>query len=91
MNLVLSWPVTAQVTFLALSVFLLNMPFGAWRVRTRFGSLRWLLSVHIPIPFLFLLRRSLGLSTWTIVFSVIGAVLGQYLGGRIFPSESIGD
>ncbi len=91
MSFALSWPLTARIAALALSVFLINLPFGAWRVRTIFRSLKWALSVHVPIPFFFLLRRALGLSAWAITFSVIAAVLGQYLGGRLFPPDSIGD
>jgi len=86
-----SWPLAARVAALALAVFLINLPFGAWRVRTRKRSPQWFLSVHVPIPFLFLLRRALGLSAWYIAFSVVAAVAGQFLGGRIFSPENAGD
>jgi len=86
-----TWPLVLRVVVLVIAVFLVNLPFGAWRVRTRKRSLSWILSIHVPIPLLFLLRRTLGLSAWFIAFSVIAAVAGQFLGGRFFPPESIGD
>jgi len=79
-----SWPMALRVGLLAGSAFALNLPFGAWRVRTRVRSLPWLLSVHLPIPFLFLIRRGMGLSAKFILIAALTAVAAQILGGRFF-------
>jgi len=90
LNFAGSWPLALRVAVLAASVFTINLPFGAWRVRTTKRTLPWLMSIHVPIPFLFLLRRALGLSYWFIAVSLAAAILGQYLGGRAFPADSAG-
>lgn len=84
------WTLTAKVATLALSIFIVCIPFGAWRIRTEKRSIPWMLSIHLPIPFFFLLRRGLGLSFWFIAVSVAAAIAGQYLGGRIWPPDSGG-
>lgn len=84
------WPLAVRIVLLATLVFVINIPFGAWRVRTVKRTIPWILSIHVPIPFLFLLRRGLGLSAWYIAISLVAAVLAQILGGRLFPSDSAG-
>lgn len=77
----------ARAGLLALSAFALNLPAGAWRVRTRRRSLSWILSIHAPIPFAFLLRRLLGLSLWWVALTLVFAVAGQLAGGWLWPSR----
>jgi hypothetical protein len=69
---------------LAMAAFLLNLPFGAWRVRTKKMTIPWFLSIHAPIPFAFLLRRLLDLSIWYVALTLIFAVAGQLIGGRLW-------
>jgi len=78
-------PLALRATLLALSAFALNLPAGAWRARSRKGSLSWLAAIHAPIPFAFLLRRLLGLSIGFVLLSLVFAVAGQLLGGRLWP------
>lgn len=65
-----------------LAAFLLNLPFGYMRVKTTKFSLQWFLYIHLPIPFIYFLRKLSGLSYIVIPVIVIGAVLGQYVGGK---------
>ena len=67
----------------ALLVFLLNLPFGYWRSRTRRLTLPWILAIHLPVPFVVALRLGSGLGFRLATFPVlIGAYfLGQLCGG----------
>lgn len=78
----------SSLLLLALADFLLNLPFGAWRVRQPPRSFRWFLAIHLPIPFMFLLRTALGLGPRYIIVSVVFAVAAQLLGGRWFAPKS---
>ena len=69
---------------LVLATAALNLPFGAYRMTVRKFSLKWFLSIHLPIPFIFLLRTAIGYSPWFIPWLVIGAGSGQIIGGRVF-------
>lgn len=83
-----AWPPLARAGFLLLAVLILNLPFGAWRVRTRRFGPSWWLAIHAPVPLIILLRWALGLPAVFIAASLAGAVLGQLLGGWIFRRES---
>lgn len=73
----------AIVAFLAVSAFVLNLPFGYLRVGTRKFSLLWFLYIHLPVPAIFLLRRYAGFGYNIVPILVAGAVMGQLLGGRL--------
>ncbi len=88
MSFGLDLPLGLRVTLLALSIFAICLPFGAWRVRTKSKTFSWWLAIHVPIPLFFLLRRGLDLSFWFIAVSVAAAIAGQYAGGRIWPSNT---
>jgi hypothetical protein len=68
---------------LVAAVFAITLPFGAWRVTTRRYSLWWFLSIHVPIPFIFMLRMEAGYSYAFIPFTVGACVAGQLVGGRL--------
>lgn len=62
----------------------LNIPFGSYRSLTRKFSLAWILAIHLPIPFLVILRSvAFHLPVWSIAFSLAAAVAGQVIGGKI--------
>ena len=63
--------------------FLLNLPLGYLRTKTRKFSFMWFFYIHIAIPFIFILRRLAGLGFKVIPIIVIAAVAGQLLGGRM--------
>ena len=62
-----------------------NLPFGYLRAGQRPRSLKWFLYIHIPIPFVVMTRYVFELGIKFVPVSLVGAVLGQYLGGRIKP------
>ncbi|MCD6556002.1 MAG: hypothetical protein J7K64_02295 [Bacteroidales bacterium] len=66
-------------------VFVLNIPFGMWRAKTKKFSWQWILSVHVPIPFVVGLRFlfHLGFKWWTYPFLVGAFFLGQLSGKKI--------
>ena len=65
-------------------VFLLNIPFGIWRVRVRRFSWQWLLAIHLPVPMIIALRIYSGIGFQLITFPIMIAafVLGQFTGGK---------
>ncbi len=71
------------VALLAASAFALNLPFGYLRGKTRKFSFLWFLYIHLPVPFIFLMRTYAGFSYKIIPLLVAGAIVGQLLGGRL--------
>ena len=65
-------------------VFLINLPFGAWRARQKKFSLKWFLAIHLSIPIVYAIRIYAGISWHLSTFPVlIGCYfLGQYIGSR---------
>ncbi len=68
---------------LMLIVFIINLPFGYMRSKATKFSRRWMMAIHIPVPFVFLLRIFSGLN-WTVrPLLVLSDVAGQLAGGRL--------
>ena len=66
-----------------LLVFLINLPFGYLRSRAAKFSRQWMMAVHIPVPFVFMLRIFSGLN-WTVIpLLVLSDVAGQIAGGKL--------
>lgn len=63
--------------------FMLNLPMGHLRARTRKFSVMWFLCIHAPIPVIFLGRFFSGLDFRYIPILIIAALLGQIWGGRL--------
>ena len=74
------------VVVIALLAFIVNLPFGYMRVGSRRFSLRWFLYIHLPIPFVILLRTRAGLGLEAIPLLFFSSFLGQFFGGRAFRS-----
>ncbi len=68
---------------MTLFALILNLPFGYLRVKAKKFSIKWFLYIHLPIPFIFVLRTMAGLGAQVIPIIVVGAVLGQLLGGKL--------
>lgn len=66
-------------------VFLINLPFGYWRSRTRRFSKQWLLAIHAPVPLVVACRFLLGLGWHLITFPVLVVAFfaGQLAGARV--------
>ncbi len=72
---------------LTIAALVLNLPFGYLRAGSKKLSFKWFLYIHIPIPFLFLLRTYAGVTYKYIPVLAIGAILGQFIGGRLNPNR----
>ena len=68
--------------------FVLNLPFGYLRSKSKRYSIAWLLYIHLPVPFIFVARNWADLSYAVVPVILIGAVAGQLLGGRIKPQKA---
>jgi hypothetical protein len=62
----------------------LNLPFGAYRATTRRLSPKWFLAIHLPIPFIFVLRVGAHYGYAFIPWLVLGALAGQIAGARLW-------
>jgi hypothetical protein len=70
---------------LALSTFIINIPFGYWREGVRKFSVQWFIAVHAAVPLVITLRILAGIE-WrvlTITFLVVCYFLGQFAGARL--------
>jgi hypothetical protein len=72
-----------SINELMLVVFLINLPFGYMRSKSARFSRQWIIAIHIPVPFVFLLRVFSGLN-WTVMpLLVLSDVAGQLAGGKL--------
>ncbi|BAT71663.1 conserved hypothetical protein [Thermosulfidibacter takaii ABI70S6] len=71
-----------HVALIAFVAFLLNLPFGYWRVRYKKYSLGWFVCIHAPIPVVVFLR----LTTHT-PFKFAPVFLATSIGGQIVGSR----
>ena len=71
-----------------LTIYIINLPFGYWRKNVPKGSLQWVLAIHVPVPFIFLLRMAAGFGLETIPLFVIFFFTGQLTGGKIWKKMS---
>jgi hypothetical protein len=77
-----------SIVELMLAVFLINLPFGYWRYSAARFSKKWIMAVHIPVPFIFLLRVLSGFG-WTVIpLLVLSDVAGQFAGGKLRKFEA---
>jgi hypothetical protein len=74
-----------RIFIVALIVFLFNIPFGYWRAKVKKFSLQWALSIHIPVPFVVLLRiySNIGFQFITYPILIFAFFSGQFLGSKI--------
>ncbi len=68
---------------LVLIVLLLNIPFGYWRCGTNKFSRQWMMAIHLPVPFVFILRIMSGFTLVVIPFLILACAIGQFIGGKI--------
>jgi hypothetical protein len=79
-----------KVLLVALIVFVINVPFGALRARHKKFSLMWWLYIHIPVPFVILLRiySNIGFELYTYPILVGAFFTGQFAGRKFFPAKT---
>ncbi len=70
----------------ALADLLINIPFGYWRANTKKFSVQWFLSIHLPIPFIILIRiySGIGFEFITYPIMVSAYLIGQHLGYKLY-------
>lgn len=73
----------ATIILITLLAFIINIPFGYLRNKSRKFSARWFLYVHLSIPFIVAARLLSHTDYRYIPVFILAAVAGQYLGGRI--------
>ena len=66
--------------------WLVNLPFGYWRASLKKLSFKWFLAIHLPIPFVVILRFvfHLGFQLYTYPFLVTAFFFGQFVGARYY-------
>ncbi len=74
---------------LMLLVFLINLPFGYWRFGVPRFSRHWMMAIHIPVPFVFLLRIFSGFGWSVIPLLVLSFAAGQFGGGTLRKINAI--
>jgi len=80
-----------NIFIVAITIFFLNIPFGYWRGNVRQFSLQWALAIHIPVPFVILLRlySDIGFALYTYPILVGAFFGGQFLGKYLFSQFKI--
>ncbi|MBE9535655.1 MAG: hypothetical protein IMF07_00605 [Proteobacteria bacterium] len=73
----------ALIAGLTALTLLLNLPFGYLRGRSRKFSFQWILYIHLPVPFVIVLRHMAGISYLFIPLMLAAAVTGQFAGSRL--------
>lgn len=66
---------------LIILAFVISVPCGYLRQNYKKYSFMWFLLIHIPIPFIVLLRIEAGISWHIIPLTVAGSIAGQLAGG----------
>ncbi len=80
-----------RLLWVALGVFVLNLPFGYWRAGVRKFSRAWFLAVHSPVPLVVALRLASGIG-WhlsSVPFLVAAFFGGQFVGGRVRGAKPV--
>ena len=72
-----------SIIVLMLAVFLINLPFGYWRHRATRFSRQWMMAIHIPVPFVFLLRILSGFGWKVVPLLMFSFAAGQFAGGKL--------
>jgi hypothetical protein len=72
-------------TGIALLIFVMNLPFGAWRERLRKLSPSWFVAIHLPVVLAIGMRFLMGVPfrLITLPLYVSAFFLGQLAGGRL--------
>jgi hypothetical protein len=81
--------INSKLFLFAMLIFAFNVPFGMWRAKVKKFSWQWFASIHIPIPFIVLLRiyGEVGFGWQSYVYFVSAFFLGQ-LAGKWFLKRS---
>ncbi len=70
---------------LVLLSFIASVPCGYIRQYYRKYSFMWFLLIHLPIPFIVLMRFAAGVDWHVIPYTLGGSLVGQVVGGGVKP------
>ncbi len=73
---------------LAIFTMLINVPLGMWRESVRKFSPSWFIAVHASVPLVIALRIWLDVTNWAIPFLIGIAILGQFIGSRVYRHKN---
>lgn len=71
-----------DILFVSSFCLIVNIPFGRWRSKYKKFSLPWWVLIHVPVPFIIILRIMLQTNTKFIPLFIAMAVFGQYVGRK---------
>jgi len=74
---------------LVLFAIIINLPLGYLRQNYEKFSFGWYFYVHISIPLIIFLRIKSGFSWRFIPLTLVGAMVGQILGGKIHKRRKV--
>ena len=72
---------STSIMMLFAFAFVLNLPFGYLRAGQKRRAPMWFVYIHVPIPFVILMRYVVELGLKFIPISLAASILGQYAGG----------
>jgi hypothetical protein len=70
-----------NLLFAAVSVLILNLPFGYWRANVKKYSIQWILAIHLPVPFVIAVRLMSGLGFQLVTYPIL---IAAFFGGQLF-------
>lgn len=80
--------IALQLAALMLLAVAFNVPMGYQRQGCRKFSPSWWFYVHISIPIIIYIRIKAGLGIQFIPFTLLSAVAGQIIGGRLYRKRN---
>ncbi|GER56233.1 E3 ubiquitin-protein ligase RNF5 [Striga asiatica] len=72
-------PLPAKILVIGALGIAANIPLGIWT--TKF-SLSWFAAVHVAVPFIAMLRKSVAMPKTAMALTILGSVIGQMIGSR---------
>jgi hypothetical protein len=73
----------SSLLLITLIAFVVHIPFGYLRSRSKKYSLKWFMYIHIPIPFIILIRIITNTDYKFIPLFILASIIGQFLGGKL--------
>ncbi|MCL4536110.1 MAG: hypothetical protein M1610_00740 [Nitrospirae bacterium] len=75
--------IMSTVLLIILFAFILNIPFGYFRSRSKKYSLKWFIYIHMPVPIVVIARLISHTDYKFIPLFIMAAVIGQFFGGKL--------
>lgn len=75
-----------RILFVALLIFIVNIPFGALRSKVKKFSFLWFLYIHLPVPLVILFRMKFDIG---FAFYTYPILLGAFFLGQLFGRKKV--